>query len=219
MQKINMNKKTSVKVAAAFGAAVVLAVGGPIAANAHVTVAPSNTAAESYSVLTFSVGHGCEGSPTTALTFTVPDSIESVTPTVNPGWTITTSDNTVTYTAAEPLTDGLRTTFALSVKLPDLPAGEQLDFPVLQQCEVGSTDWSEPAVEGQEEPPHPAPSIVLTESTGDGHGQEPAAEETEHDGAASSDDVMARILGIAGLVLGTVGVMIGVGSRRKEARR
>lgn len=216
-----MHKTTPIKVASAVGAATILAVAAPLAASAHVTVTPSNTAASSYSVLTFSVGHGCEGSPTTALTFTVPESIESVTPTVNPGWSITETEGTVVYTAAEPLADGQRTTFELSVKLPDLPAGEQLDFPVLQECEVGSTDWAEPVVEGQDEPEHPAPSIVLTEATGDGHGHAPAEQEAAHDAApaASSDDVLARVLGIAGLVLGTVGVMIGVTSRRKEASK
>lgn len=214
-------KKAPVKVAAALGAAAVLSVAAPMAASAHVTVTPSNTAASSYSVLSFSVGHGCEGSPTTALTFSVPEAIESVTPTVNPGWSIAQTQDAIVYTAAEPLVDGQRTTFELSVKLPDLPAGEQLDFPVLQECEVGSTDWSEAVVEGQDEPEHPAPSIVLTESTGGGHGQAPAAEGNAHEEtpAASSDDVLARVLGIAGLVLGTVGVMVGVTSRRKETSK
>src|SRR5690554_7832415 len=115
MQEISTRTKTAVKVATAFGAAAVFAVTAPMAASAHVTVSPSNTAASSYSVLTFSVGHGCEGSPTTALTFTVPDAVESITPTVNPGWSIAKTDNTVVYTAAEPLEDGLRTTFALWV--------------------------------------------------------------------------------------------------------
>lgn len=217
-----MHKTTPVKIAAAFGVATLLAVAAPMAASAHVTVDPSTTAASSYSVLTFSMSHGCEGSPTMAVTFTVPDSIESVSPTVNPGWTIAESGNQVAYTAAEPLADGLRTTFELSVKLPDLPAGERLDFPVLQQCEVGSTDWAEVVADGDPEPEHPAPSIVLTESTGGGHGH--SAPAGEHEAAetatpAGSDDVLARVLGIGGLVLGTVAVMIGLTSRRKEAAK
>jgi hypothetical protein len=62
---------------------------------------------------------------------------------------------------------------------------------------------------------------VLTESTGDGHGHAPAVEDSAHEEAAtaSSDDVLARVLGIAGLVLGTVGVMIGVTSRRKDVSK
>jgi uncharacterized protein YcnI len=226
-----VKKSTSVKVATALGAATLLAVAAPLAASAHVTVAPTSTAASSYSVLTFAVGHGCDGSPTTALTFSVPDSIASVTPTVNPGWTIAQNDNSVVYTADEPLVDGQRTTFELSVKLPDLPAGEQLDFPVLQECEVGSTDWSEVQAAGEDEPAHPAPSIVLTEATGDGHGhggdaavagsdQESAAYASGNEASVgSAEDPLARILGIAGLALGAVGLIIGLASRRREASK
>ncbi len=229
-----MRKTTPVKIAAAFGAATLLAVAAPLAASAHVTVNPSSTAAASYSVLTFSVGHGCDGSPTTSLTFSIPESIPSVTPTVNPGWTITESGNQITYTADTPLPDDRRTTFELSVKLPDAAAGEQLAFPVLQQCEVGSTDWAEVAAEGEGEPASPAPLIVLTESTGDGHGHShdddaapdaPGTDEAQDEAgsaapdASSSDDVIARVLGIGGLVLGTVGLIVGLRGRRNEVSK
>ncbi len=226
-----MHRSTPIKAAAALGAATLLAVAAPLTANAHVTVNPSNTAASSYSVLTFSVGHGCEGSSTTALTFTVPQAISSVTPTVNPGWTIESDENTVVYTAGEPLVDGMRTTFELSVRLPELPAGEKLEFPVLQECEAGSIDWAESTVEAGEEPAHPAPFIVLTEATADGHTHPPASDHDADEAASgesageqaaaadNSDDVVARVLGIAGLVVGTVGVMIGVTSRRKEVSK
>ncbi|MHA6694428.1 YcnI family copper-binding membrane protein [Homoserinimonas sp. A520] len=222
-----MKKSTPVKVATALGAAALLAVATPLAANAHVTVDPTSTAAPSYSVLTFSVGHGCEGSPTTALTFSVPESIQSVTPTVNPGWTIAQQGNQVVYSADQPLIDGQRTTFALSVKLPDLPAGEKLVFPVLQECEVGSTDWSEAQADGETEPEHPAPSLVLSEATADGHGhadaaaagsdQPLAAGHSDSEAlSASVEDPLARTLGIAGLALGAVGLIMGIASRRKE---
>jgi uncharacterized protein YcnI len=216
-----VKKSTPVKVGTALGAATLLAIATPVAASAHVTVAPTNTAASSYSVLTFAVGHGCDGSPTTALTFSVPESVPSVTPTVNPGWTIAQNGNDVVYTADQPLIDGQRTTFELSVKLPDLPAGERLDFPVLQECEVGSTDWAEVEVDGEAEPEHPAPSIVLTESAGDGHGH--GASDASASGSeavsGSVEDPLARILGIAGLALGAVGLIIGLASRRQGARK
>ena len=54
-------------------------------ASAHVTITPSDTAAGAYTVLTVSVGHGCEGSPTTALDIQIPEQILSVTPTLLPG--------------------------------------------------------------------------------------------------------------------------------------
>ena len=65
-----------------------LALAAPLAASAHITVTPSDTAAGSYSVLTFGFSHGCEASPTTKLTFDIPDEIESVKPTLNSNWTI-----------------------------------------------------------------------------------------------------------------------------------
>ena len=44
-------------------AAIALSLVAP--AGAHVTATPSTAAAGAYTVVTFSVGHGCEGSPTT----------------------------------------------------------------------------------------------------------------------------------------------------------
>jgi hypothetical protein len=97
---------------------------------------------------------------------------------------------------------------------------------VLQQCEVGATDWSEVATGGETEPQHPAPFIVLTEPSGDAVGHSHSAADsatvatTASTAAASnSDDIVARILGIGGLILGTVGVIVGLQSRRKEASK
>src|SRR5690606_23303640 len=130
----------------------------------------------------------------------------------------------VSYTAETPLPDDRRTTFELSVKLPDAEAGEQLAFPVLQQCEVGSIDWAEVAAPGEAEPQSPAPLLVLTESTGDGHGhgtgtEDSAAGADAAQPATASDDVLARVLGIAGLVVGTVGLILGLKGRRNEVRK
>jgi uncharacterized protein YcnI len=207
-----------------------------------VEVDPSSTAAGSYSLLTFSLGHGCEGSATTGITIDIPESITSVTPTVNPGWdiakvavdlatplddgegeAITTRVGQVSYTAQAPLADGLRTTFVLSLQIPtDAVVGDTLAFPVLQSCEVGETDWSEAVVEGEAEPAHPAPSLTVTEATaesGHGHGatDEAAADGTEASGTATATDDVARVLGIGGLVVGAVGLVVAIASRRKNA--
>ncbi|KRA29708.1 MULTISPECIES: YcnI family copper-binding membrane protein [unclassified Nocardioides] len=168
------------------------------AASAHVTVTPNTTAAGSYAVLTFSVGHGCEGSPTTKLAIAMPEEIPSVTPTVNPNWTvekvaekldkpikdahgneITERIAQVVYTAKTPLPDGYRDTVELSVQLPEA-AGETFAFPVVQSCAKGQTGWTETAADGQdaEELEHPAPTVTVTEASGEGH----------HGGAATDDD-------------------------------
>ncbi|MDR6906535.1 uncharacterized protein YcnI [Agromyces sp. 3263] len=219
------------------GVAITLAA-APLAASAHVSVTPSSTAAGSYSVLTFSLSHGCEESPTTSLTFDLPDGIDSVAPTVNPNWTIekvADGDRTaqVVYTAITPLESGYRDTVELSVKLPEDAAGETLSFPVLQSCEVGETNWNQVAEEGEAEPESPAPSIVVTEATGDEHSHGAAVagdagtegdEHTGHDDSATAEttaagtgasDGVARVLGIGGLIVGVVGIVLAVTARRR----
>ncbi|WP_408896292.1 YcnI family protein [Nocardioides sp. R1-1] len=205
------------------------------AASAHVTVTPNTTAAGDYAVLTFSVGHGCEGSPTTKLAIQMPEEIPQVTPTVNPGWTIekvseelaepatdahgneiTERVAEVVYTAKTPLQDGYRDTVELSVQLPDA-AGETLAFPVIQTCQQGETGWTETAAEGQdpEELESPAPVLTVTEATGeDGHG---ASEEKADGASASADDASADAdddgdgngLAVGGLVAGVAGLALG----------
>lgn len=191
-------------VAGVAGAAV-LGFAGPAAA--HVTITPTDTAAGSYTVLTFSNGHGCDGSPTTAITISVPEGINSVTPTRNPfyrvevqtealaapitdahGNQVTERDAVVVYTAKKALPDGQRDAFELSLQLPDAP-GETLAFPVIQTCEQGETAWTETAASGQdaEDLEHPAPTVTITEAVADdGHAASPAAdaEETAADGGA-----------------------------------
>ncbi|UCR88479.1 YcnI family copper-binding membrane protein [Mycetocola spongiae] len=232
-----MQKKTPLIVSGAVIAGALLALGGPLAASAHVGVTPSDTAAGSYSLLTFSVPHGCDGSGTTAVSIQIPEEINGVTPTVNPNWTVTKdmvdlSDpitdahgnslvqrvGSVTYTAKEPLADGFRDAFELSLQLPD-SAGKTLVFPTLQTCETGSTDWSEIAAEGQDE--HdlaaPAPSVTITAAS-EAHGEHTATPEAAP--AAAEQDVLARVFGLGGIAVGVVGVIVGtLGLRaRREAK-
>ncbi|MDQ6522228.1 YcnI family protein [Nocardioides sp. LHD-245] len=208
------------------------------AAGAHVTVMPDTTAAGAYAVLTFSVGHGCEGSPTTKLAIQMPESIPVVTPTVNPNWTVEKVDEQlaepvtdahgneitertaqVVYTAKAPLPDGFRDTVALSVQLPEA-AGDTLAFPVVQTCEKGETGWTETAAEGQdpEELGSPAPVLTVTEATGEGHHGGAATDGDAEDGAAdggadakadeASDDG-GNGLAVGGLVAGLGGLALG----------
>jgi uncharacterized protein YcnI len=216
-----MKLSMPVYAATALLGAGLLALSAPLAASAHVEVEPTSTSAGSYSLLTFSLGHGCDGSATTGITIDIPDTITSVTPTVNPGWDVTPlTDGQVSYTAETPLADGLRTTFVLSLQIPaEAAVGDTLAFPTLQSCEIGETDWSEAVVEGEAEPAHPAPSLVVSESTGEtGHDHGAAAtDDAATTEATSTDDVLARVLGIGGLVVGAIGLVVAVAARRKNA--
>ncbi|WP_164990351.1 YcnI family protein [Agromyces albus] len=240
---MNSNIRPALAAAAALGAGTILALAAPLAANAHVGVDPTETAAGAYTVLGFGIPHGCGESPTTKLTFTMPDGIDRVTPTVNSNWSIekvvqqldepktdshganiTERVAQVVYTAVTPLPSDLRDVIELSLQLPEDAAGETLAFPVLQECTDGSTDWSEVAENGAAEPEHPAPTVTVTEASGADHGHTPAEVTTEEHAveptaSAPADDTLARGLGIGGLVVGAVGVVLAVMARRSVAKR
>ena len=74
-------------VASAATGLLTLGLAGP--ASAHVTVTPEGTAAGSYTVVTVSVPHGCDGSPTTKVAIQIPEDILSVTPTRNSYYDVT----------------------------------------------------------------------------------------------------------------------------------
>ncbi|MBS4751528.1 YcnI family protein [Nocardioides sp. zg-ZUI104] len=237
-----MNVRRTVLPALATTAALAGVTVSAVPAGAHVTVTPDTTAAGSYAVLTFSVGHGCEGSPTTGLAIALPEEIPTVTPTVKAGWSvekvteklaepvtdshgneITERVARVVYTAETPLADGYRDTVELSVMLPDA-AGETLAFPVVQSCVEGETGWVETAAEGAAvaELESPAPTLTLTETTGDGHGTATGTgQDTDQDtgqdtgqgagqGAEADDDAaLATGLAVGGLVAGLAGLALG----------
>jgi len=221
------------------GAAGLLAVAAA-PATAHVTVTPDTTAAGSYAVLTFSVGHGCEGSPTTAIEIALPEQVLQATPTRNPAWRVekvleqldepvtdahgsevTERVARVVYTAEQPLPDGYRDTFELSLQLPDA-AGETLTFPVVQKCRKGETGWVETPADGQDpdELERPAPAFVLG-SGGGGHPESATVEEDTESGsdAAAEDDGSGDGLAIAGLVAGVAGLVVGGAALARSGRR
>lgn len=170
-------------------ALAVSAVAGTV--SAHIEISDGDAVAGSSSLLTFQVGHGCDGSPTTEVRIQMPESVNSVTPTRNPFWTVdkvtealdepitdshgnevTERVTEVVYTATDPLPDGSRDTFVLAVPIPEDAAGETLYFPTIQTCEVGETAWIEIPAEGQDEDDleAPAPGIVVSEASADaGH--------------------------------------------------
>ena len=131
----------------------VLALSGVLPASAHVTVTPASTAAGSYTLLTFGVPHGCDGSATTQVAIQIPEAFQTVTPGVNYGWTVekvteelatpvpdgeggeyTERVSEVVYTAKEPLPDDLYDQFLMSVRLPETVRGDAIlpDHPDLR---------------------------------------------------------------------------------------
>jgi uncharacterized protein YcnI len=168
----------------AVAAAAALAVIG--AASAHVGTTPDEAPAGQTSVIGFTIGHGCDGSPTRSVTIRLPAGITSAKPRPKPGWKITLKKgklpqpvkdfdgNTVTRGVLEVTWSGGRLlddwydTFELRLGMPDTP-GKTLWFPTVQRCVKGVHRWIQIPRSGQPEPEEPAPGVKLVKSSG-GHG-------------------------------------------------
>ena len=210
------------------GAVGLLLTAGMSSASAHVHVSPESAEAGANTLLTFEAAHGCSGSPTTSITVTLPDQVTDAVPTAHAGWSISkvteefeepkvlengtavgSRTSQVVFTADEPLPDGVRDTFSLSVRIPDA-AGETLAFPVLQSCVEGKTDWSQVSTEGQsaDDLELPAPVIAVTAGgTGsDGHG---SGDSEVQDVAEEGEVEAAAVAGYAGLGAGVLGLILG----------
>lgn len=233
-------RSTLLRVGAVTAASAVVVLGIAGTASAHVTVSPSITTAGGYSVLTFAVPHGCDGSATTKITISMPKEIIEATPTRNPlydvakknaklatpitaedGDTITEKVDTVTYTAKTPLPDGYRDAFQIQIQIPD-EVGKTLTFPTIQQCEKGQTAWTEVPAAGQdpETLEHPAPAFTITTAaTSNPDASASASNGSPNDAAkADSDDGSSNTWGYLGVGCGVVGIALG-GAALAQSRR
>ena len=214
-------RRFGARAAAAVLASAALVVAAPLAAQAHVTATPDAANAGGYGTLTFAFSHGCDGSPTKSLAITIPEGLDSVTPTIAAGWDIAVERDgengpvsLVTYTAQEPIADGLRAALVLGVKYSESAAGETLAFPVDQVCQVGNTNWAEIADAGVD--PHsldaPAPTVTVgaaaEDEHGSGHSDTEHASDTEAAGDSSDVSALPIVLGGAGLVLGAGALVV-----------
>ncbi|HTN56413.1 MAG TPA: DUF1775 domain-containing protein [Microbacterium sp.] len=209
--------------AAAIACAFAVAV--PAAASAHVGVSPDHIPAGSSTLLTFSFSHGCEGSPTTALRVTMPEGIGNAWPTFDSDWSADIDKNesgavsAVTFTAAEPVAEGLRGMVGLTV-ITDKHAADQLVFPVEQRCVTGVNEWTQVAEDGED--PHsleaPAPVVALdalndAEDVHGGHEEQTSADAPEGDPAASA---LPLALGGGALAVSLAALLLTIGARRRR---
>ena len=109
------------------------------------------------------VGHGCNGSPTTAIRVTVPAGFKGAKPQPKVGWVLSMAEGvtSITWTAApgNALPDAYFDEFVLRGSLPG-EAGV-MAFKVLQTCEKGSVDWAEMPAPGQSAHDLKAPAAML----------------------------------------------------------
>lgn len=220
----------------ALAATAALVFGGAVAASAHVSIAEGAVEAGSYSILTFGVPHGCDGSATTEVAIQIPEGINAVTPTRNGLYTVEkvmedldtpitdSHGNEVTervaqvvYTAATPLPDGQRDAFDLSLQIPEDAADTTLYFPTVQTCEQGETAWVQIPEEGQDghDLDAPAPSVdVVAASDESAHGHGDSTETTvdahDEDSASATAPADQTPLVVTSLAVGALGLIVAV---------
>ncbi|MFI8534814.1 YcnI family protein [Streptomyces aquilus] len=211
-------------------------------ASAHVTVHPESYAkGATDGVLTFRVPNEEDTASTTEVQVFLPTDHPVLGVLVSPhdGWTakvtttklktpVKTDDGTITDAVSEITWTGGKITAGqyedFDVAFGQLPDDtDQLTFKTLQTYSDGKTvRWIEKATQGDEELENPAPALKLTAEGAEG------AEGTETSGTAagakspastestaSNSDSTARGLGIAGLVVGVLGLAAAVFAVRR----
>jgi uncharacterized protein YcnI len=231
-------KKTTIGVPVAIGAGLLLALAAPLAANAHVTIDPGQAEAGSYTVVTVKVPNESETATTNRVELTLPSDTPFTSVRYVPvsGWTaelvkttlpepVTVGESTITEAvtsvvwtaeAGSEIGTGQLQLFPLSVG--PVPDTGSVALPADQGYTDGSTvSWNETEADAE----HPAPVLYINDA--------PVADEhTAHDATVeatpvavptASDDTVARVLGIGGLVVGAVGIVLAVTARRAASSR
>jgi uncharacterized protein YcnI len=150
-------------------------------ADAHVTLVNRLATPGSYYKAVFAVPHGCAGSPTVKIRVQIPEGVIAVKPMPKPGWsletvkgkyatsyelhgaTVTEGVREVTWSGR--LADDNYDEFVLATFLTgSLQPNTTLYFPVVQQCEQGTSRWIELPQEGKpaQDTKSPAPGVKLT---------------------------------------------------------
>jgi len=210
--------KSSVRFSLAATAGLALAMAAPLAASAHVTLEENTAEAGAYTVLTFKVPNESETESTNSVTVSIPASeglgVRYV-PTA--GWdaviTPGTDATTVKWTAEEGSEIAPDSLQVFSISLGAIPDTGSIILPVDQGYTDGTVvTWGET----EEDAELPAPVLYVNDApVEDHHGGASDEHEEAAAPAAASDDIIARVLGIGGLVVGAVGVVLAVTARRK----
>lgn len=158
-----------------FGATLVAS-----SASAHITLENRQATIGSTYKAVFAVPHGCAGSATVKIRVQIPEGVIAVKPMPKPGWsvetvkgkystsyelhgaTITEGVREVTWSGGK-LADDNYDEFVLSAYLTgSLKPNTTLYFPVVQECEQGTSRWIELPSEGKPaEGKSPAPGVRL----------------------------------------------------------
>ncbi|MFJ6701742.1 MULTISPECIES: YcnI family protein [unclassified Streptomyces] len=208
----------------ALTAASVLVAAG--VASAHVTVHPESYAkGATDGVLTFRVPNEEDTASTTRVQVFLPTDHPVLGVLVSPrdGWTakvtttklktpVKTDDGTITEAASEITWTGGKIGAGqfedFDVAFGQLPEDTgRLTFKTLQTYSDGKVvRWIEEPADGADESENPAPTLKLTAAGADTASTAPAGSGAKATATASADDSTARGLGIAGLIVGVLGL-------------
>ena len=232
-------KKSAIVVPAAIGAGILLVLAAPLSASAHVSVDPGQAAAGSYAVITVKVPNESETAATSRVELTLPADTPFTSVRYVPvaGWsaelvrttlpepvevgeaTVTEAVTSVVWTAdaGSEIAAGELQLFPLSVG--PVPDTGSISLPAEQSYTDGTiVSWSEEGDDAE----HPAPVLYVNHAPAEDHHAGTTDDDAEVTAAAATDggdDVLARILGIGGLVVGVVGIVLAVTARRRTAAR
>jgi uncharacterized protein YcnI len=209
--------------AAALSLCLVLGVAG--AASAHVSVSSADASPGGFGKIVFRVPNEEESANTTKVEVTFPADagLEEVNVKPVPGWTFDIQKSgdavaSITWSGGQ-IAPGEFQEFEISGG--PLPQSDSLEFPTVQTYDDGTVvRWVEPTPAGGDEPEHPIPTLSLTGDSSEGEGGGDGATVTTAAGGSDSsqeassvsqDDVdSARALGIAGIVVGAIGIGLAI---------
>lgn len=200
-RKRGMKKGIVGKIVALGVVASVLVFANPGSAFAHVVVTPNEALTGAYETFTTSVPNE-KDIPVTGLRLVIPDTIESVTPTVKPGWEIQTKKNgdkvtEISWTGGT-IAPELRDEFTFSAHLP--ATSGDVKWKAYQTYQDGSVvSWDQ---QPSEEHGHGDEGKGPYSTTVVSGGEEETAK--PQDGASNT---VLYVISIAALVLGVLAVL------------
>ncbi|MER7591039.1 YcnI family protein [Micromonospora sp. NPDC127501] len=226
-----LRRTATAAAALAFTAAATAVLGFAGPASAHVTVNPKEATQGGYARVAFRVPNESDTASTTKLEVVLPENapVGSVSTMPVPGWTVTTEKRKVDppiEVHGSQLTEAVsKITWTASgeagvkpgqfqefpVSMGPLPQVDSMVFKTLQTYSDGNISrWIDDPAPGAEEPEHPAPVLTLAAAAAPSGSATPTAAVASPDDDDDDDgNGLAVGLGVAGLVAGLAGLVLG----------
>ncbi|MFF5177759.1 YcnI family protein [Micromonospora sp. NPDC000316] len=230
MTRLRRTASAAAVLAFAAVATAVLGFAGP--ASAHVTVNPKEATQGGYARVAFRVPNESDTASTVKLEVVLPENapVGSVSTMPVPGWTVAVEKRKVDppiEVHGSPITEAVsKLTWTATgdagikpgqfqefpVSMGPLPQVESMVFKTLQTYSDGNISrWIDEPAAGGEEPDHPAPVLTLTPASAPSASASaaPAASAVASDDDDDEGEGAAIGLGVAGLVAGLAGLVLG----------